>query len=736
MDARATEHALRAEGFVPIGRVGFRLTIDLWWHAGHIQQLVTLPSGAGILLKGSKTYYLVSVSEEGETWARDIGPLHDYLEAHFPEIHLSFSHFRDLSVGLARRHAEQRLARHPSAAADRAGLIREITDRTGRLAGAERLLGLAEDGSGLLGHHLRSIIDQQRGELTQCRGSLADANASATAAVHLQEDYLRKGSACCLAFTINSNTQVARSSAELQAAVQTAVTELRDAHRFQVTQKLGGKLNIRIAEAREPAMTWLEQWLGGPFAPRQVERVNESPGRSAAETLSEQLMVTPNEDIRLDGSVVEQAKRLAPRAVSAILGRVDRAERIQRVLPDPSAGPTISVGLQMVDERVADQPFEPALSQIVHATISGATGSGKSILLRVMAEEAAGHDEVGVLVLDPRNQAAGMLVPEDRQDLLRRYTAFGLSGPRGFPFSYFAPALPGVPSLPEDLGDLVEGRSIVSFKGLGDAERCDLFARVLDAVFERRSAQEVTGVRLVVLVEEAQLFTRRLAGDRAKPAAARAETALDRILREGRKYGVCAVTSSQSVMDFTRDAASIRQNAKTKVFMHNSDREIEYARDYLDDPRVIVRLRPGEALFCNPAWGVVKVAVRPPRSKVWDLSDSETVVLLRGMSASAKQTSPDALGLLEIIRALRQQTGEPPNVTQAGQAAGVTSRRRLQGLLRELVDAGRVRTRRLRDQGQPRVIEAIDRNEPCGTESGHKADTTGQEVADHGQPNR
>src|SRR5436309_127783 len=66
-----------------------------------IRWIVLLRVGHLALLRTSKNYFLKSVTAEGETWARDIGLLHDYLETHFPEIRVTFSHFRDVPPTLA-----------------------------------------------------------------------------------------------------------------------------------------------------------------------------------------------------------------------------------------------------------------------------------------------------------------------------------------------------------------------------------------------------------------------------------------------------------------------------------------------------------------------------------------------------------------------------------------------------------------------------------------------------------
>src|SRR5205823_7537353 len=108
---------------------------------------------------------------------------------------------------------------------------------------------------------------------------------------------------------------------------------------------------------------------------------------------------------------------------------------------------------------------------------------------------------------------------------------------RGFAFGYFGPGLPCASPLPTDLSSLASGRSIVSFKGTNDRERCLIAGQILDAAFQAISAQESERPRLLIVVDEAQLLTRRRVDESAKDAAAQAERALDRLAREGRKHG-------------------------------------------------------------------------------------------------------------------------------------------------------------------------------------------------------
>jgi hypothetical protein len=425
-------------------------------------------------------------------------------------------------------------------------------------------------------------------------------------------------------------------------------------------------------------------------------------------------MVTPREDIRVDGHIRDDKKLLAARAVATLVSRLDRPQPAGLNMENiPRAALPARLGLIMARSQVSRMSCCIPLARCNHVYVSGATGSGKSYLGRVLIEEAAQYDDLNILVLDPRNQAAGLLVPEDRESILSLYSQSGMSikEARGFEFTYYAPAETFGEKLPTDLGQLGSGRAIVSFKGLDDHRRCLRFREILDAVFERYADQESSSIRLLLVIEEAQRFTKKRVAEDAKSAGEQAENALDRTLREGRKYGCRTVIISQTIRDFAYGSASIRQNTNTKVFLHNSDREIDYAADFIGDGRRIVRLATGAAIVYNAAWGAVEVKVRPPLSKVWEFSSQDMLRLLQPNSAPLVNLSADAEHLLATVRGHYDRHDVGLNLTQAAEVLGISSKRRFQQLVDELERARLVRTRKLQQRGQPRVIEPISSRE-------------------------
>ncbi|HYE20291.1 MAG TPA: DUF87 domain-containing protein, partial [Tepidisphaeraceae bacterium] len=433
---------LRAEGFVPIGQFDYRLSLSVWWHpaADRRLQVIVLRVGRSALIRGDKSYYLVSVTPDGETWARDIGLLHDWLESHFPEVRISLSHFRDVPPELAKAEVARRMAAdaptQPLPSVEQvAALQRQLESTRDGIRSSEALLSLSDVDSDLLTGYMRSQARAGKAQVEQLKPRVDRERERLGVLQHLQREYQRKGSAAVYTFGIGSNAQCAPDPTRFRDALRAVVHELTDLHRYQVRQKLeGGRLNVRIAEATEPAMTWVEQWLGGALTPNQLNRLG--PEFNALRQLADgHVMVTPDEPITVDGGHVRHSeKHVAARFVSDVLARTDKRETGAHdgaavLTPEtiPADAFPLTLGQRVDDAGRSIGPVAFPLAQMVHIYISGSTGSGKSYLARVLLEEAAKHERLNVLVLDPRNQSVGLLVPEDRPKVLERYAEFGMN---------------------------------------------------------------------------------------------------------------------------------------------------------------------------------------------------------------------------------------------------------------------------------------------------------------------
>jgi len=180
------------------------------------------------------------------------------------------------------------------------------------------------------------------------------------------------------------------------------------------------------------------------------------------------------------------------------------------------------------------------------------------------------------------------------------------------------------------------------------------------------------------------------------------------MVREGRKYGCCVIIISQTIKDFARDSASIRQNTNTKIFLHNSDLEIDYAANFIENGRQLVQLAPATAIIFNPDWGVIKVKIRPPYSKVWDFSAEDTAKIIQKPALARSPLAGSPQRLLELIKEHYGRTGQGINLSEAAIKFGVSSKRKIQDLVGELEHAGYIKTYRINQRGKPRIIEPVN----------------------------
>ena len=200
---------------------------------------------------------------------------------------------------------------------------------------------------------------------------------------HLQQEYQQKGSAAVYSFSISSNIQVAEDPPAFRDALRAVVKELTDMHRYQVTQKLGGgRLNIQVAEANEPAIAWIEQWLGGALSPMQLRALRARSLTRSAMPREEHMFVTPDEPIVVDGHVRHAEKHLAARFVSDVLQRLDKTESTDtKAALDPrerfAGGHAAFTGTPHRRSGQNDWTrWSFPLTQMVHVYVSGTTGGG------------------------------------------------------------------------------------------------------------------------------------------------------------------------------------------------------------------------------------------------------------------------------------------------------------------------------------------------------------------------
>ena len=90
---------------------------------------------------------------------------------------------------------------------------------------------------------------------------------------------------------------------------------------------------------------------------------------------------------------------------------------------------------------------------------------------------------------------------------------------------------------------------------------------------------------------------------------------------------------------------------------------------------------------------------------MFELGEADVRRLVGVERDSSRTLSSDAQALLGVIQKHAPSDGPRLNIARAAALAGIGSKRKLLTLLNELEQAGLIRTKRLMERGQPRVIE-------------------------------
>jgi hypothetical protein len=216
------EEILNTLGFVNIGSLRYRIDLMVWWHHEHHIQIIVLPLGSRYLLKGFKDYYLKSISQEGESWAREIGPLQDFLESSLPETRISFSHFRDITS----KHAQLQIQRRFGQGNENlninieeiAALQRQLNSKISQLHSNEQIIKLTDDSTDLMGSYIRHQSLTLKSDIPKLQEDVAQKKEKLTLFENLQREYQNKGSAACYSFSFSSNLQAVDSLYEFKDA--------------------------------------------------------------------------------------------------------------------------------------------------------------------------------------------------------------------------------------------------------------------------------------------------------------------------------------------------------------------------------------------------------------------------------------------------------------------------------------------------------------------------------------
>lgn len=253
------------------------------------------------------------------------------------------------------------------------------------------------------------------------------------------------------------------------------------------------------------------------------------------------------------------------------------------------------------------------------SALFGISGSGKSNSASVIIEEATAAGEQ-VVFIDPKGEAWGLLsLPSGK--------------PSNLDMIIFGEPSGHIPSITEhhgpQLADFVvdSGRSIaVSMLGFeSDASERRFAATFLRRLYKRKTQQaQKRKTRTLVVFEEAHLFMPE--GGLAKGDVAELSGACQRIVRQGRSFGLGSLIIDQRPQDVAKRVITQCDTLICHQLTHNKDRQAlaewvsGYDRDGCGDEFLVslATLQPGEAWIWSPAWLNIFQRVKMRRRRTFD----------------------------------------------------------------------------------------------------------------------
>lgn len=265
--------------------------------------------------------------------------------------------------------------------------------------------------------------------------------------------------------------------------------------------------------------------------------------------------------------------------------------------------------------RIADSCSLPVEIAGRRTAIFGISGSGKSNSATVLIEQLL-HAGEQVVLVDPKGEGWGLLSLANGKASNLPVIIFG--EPNGH-----------IETLSEhhgqQLADFVveSGRSVVlSLLGFeSDQSERRFVATFLRQLYRRKSRQGRPSRTLVVL-DEAHLFIpEQVRGDGAELAGA-----VQRIVRQGRSFGIGTLLIDQRPQDVSKRAITQCDTLVCHQLTHKTDRDAlsDWVRGYDVDGhgetflKSLASLQPGEAWLWSPGWLRLFERVKVDRRKTFD----------------------------------------------------------------------------------------------------------------------
>jgi hypothetical protein len=376
-----SDEVLRLHGFQYMGHLAWKFSVKLWWDPERFMRVTIISVGEYRLLKASKDYRMVGVTEKGETRSRDLNLTQGYLESVCPELHIRYSYYRDITTSMIRKKSGIPSLDNKEAAFEK--IKDNLKKAKNGLLDTQNYISLVGEDDPSLASYLRSEHRRKESEIKNLMIEGRRLEEDVTTNRRLLKEYEKKGRSVAMIYSYCSNIQVADNEADCHSALASVEKEVTDANHFLVQQTLqGGRFQIYVEEVKDPELA-VSMWEDGVWNPRQLEAMGDRFSGLRRE-FEKYLMVTASQDIQPGGP---EKKLLAERQLQNFIRRLEKYQPpVEEEIEIPMEGGGL-LGMVMQGDSITDIPFFYRLKK-ENTYISGTKRMGKSNAGRIIAENA------------------------------------------------------------------------------------------------------------------------------------------------------------------------------------------------------------------------------------------------------------------------------------------------------------------------------------------------------------
>ncbi|MUV56094.1 DUF853 family protein [Halogeometricum sp. CBA1124] len=564
---------------VPVGVTSVEPLTTFLWSTDHAATVeITELDEDRFLVRAGKSYRLLKQGEEGrETWSRNLGQLNDYLESTFSSFQISVDYTATVDI------QQTEIVEDAEQLADETRQILEQKQQLEKqIQGLQRSNQISlEQFDDLIDHRLterQEKLQELDLELQQLREQVRRQN-------EVKQLWQENGVSLAYLFTFYSTARTTRKS-NLESAVENTLEEVYNDHRRKVKQILTGeRFRLKTQELEEPRLFHRLQYTG-LLHPGSVDA--ELPD-SVVETVLTQFEAYSLRDLETsDGTMQERRNNTPARAVQSILHDLETQQNLVSG-EIPSNGPMIGT----INDTQQVVGFDPADFQshgMPHMYIVGGTGSGKTVLKRVLIENCASLG-YNVLSITPGNgdfEGIGISFPNPASE-----------NSQGLAANQYLFSETRLLDKPEDLTELFTGLNQVTLDTIPAKEKIEF----VEDVFTELDQLGKLSRPLFVFLDEAHNFS-----------DTRAAEMIEKLSREGRKFGVHVILVTQNPTDFSYSEATLRQQLP-HLFMKG--RYTDYADKFLSKgSQKVTSLSKGQVILGDWDYPEIVVDGREPLTLV------------------------------------------------------------------------------------------------------------------------